>query len=131
MISTTPEAVALKATLDELINGAVHSDLAALDKIYHDDMKILMLAPDGSLHVNDKPAFMKFVKTAMDDATPNTWAKYHSITTDGNTGHIFLSRRNGLMGAEREITLSIDFVFEDKRWQITREVIVFGNETGA
>lgn len=131
MISTTPEAKAMKATLDILIEGAVHSDLTLLDKIYHDDMTILMLAPDGSLHMNDKPAFMNFVKTAMDNAEPNTWAKYHSVTTDGNKGHIFLNRRNGLMGPERNITLSIDFLFEDNRWQITREVIVFGEETGA
>lgn len=132
MISTDPKAVTLKAALDSLIHAASHSDVDMLDRIYHQDMKILMLTPDGSLNVSDKAAFMDFIKAAMGgEDKPNTWAKYHSVSVEGDTGHIFLSRRNNLMGAERHITLSIDFVFEDDRWQITREVIVVGAETGA
>ncbi|MBU2981038.1 hypothetical protein KO498_04345 [Lentibacter algarum] len=126
MTTDHPQAVAVKATLDALINGVSGHGLEVLDKTYHRDMQIYMMQGSETLVRNDKPGFMAYIATVMGDAAGehNVWARYHLVEANDEEAHILISRKNTLTGKEEIITLSIDFVFEDGRWQIIREVIL-------
>jgi len=124
MISDSPQATQVKETLDNLIHSAAQANLEVLDTLYHDDMKINMLDANKQLHVMDKRGFIDFLRESTASGhTPSTWAQYHLVEADDKKGHVIISRKANLMGDEKIITLSIDFVFESGRWQISREVI--------
>lgn len=128
MIMTTdhPQVAAVKATLDDLINGVSGHTLDVLERTYHVDMQIYMMQGSETLVRNDKPGFMAHIATVMGESTGdhNVWARYHLVEANDEKAHILISRKNNLTGKEEIITLSIDFVFEDGRWQIIREVIL-------
>lgn len=122
--SDSPQATEVKAALDELIASASASEFDILDRIYHDNMQIFMLGEDGEVQRNDKAGFIRHVTESTEAAIePNIWAKYHSVEANETQGHVVISRRVNLTGSEKIVTLSIDFVHEDGRWQITREII--------
>ena len=124
MSPNTPQAAEVKAAIDGLIQSASNAEFDILEDIYHDDMQIYMLDPDRNLNQMDKQAFSQHVTTSTEDAeAPNIWAKYHLVEADEKEGHVLISRKVNLTGEERVVTLSIDLVREDDRWQITREVI--------
>lgn len=127
MTPNSPQAAAVKTELDKLIKSATNADFDILDKMYHTGMSIYMFGPDKNLHVSDKPAFIEHVKKSADGAKPpSDWAKYHLVEADEARGHVLISRKVDLTGTLQIVTLSIDFVFEDGRWQIIREVIFTG-----
>tara|TARA_R110002096_G_scaffold435558_1_gene661571 strand:- start:518 stop:925 length:408 start_codon:yes stop_codon:yes gene_type:complete len=129
MTETHPNAAAVKETLDGLIHGVSGHSFEVLDNLYHRDMQTYILLNDGTLMRNDKNGFMEFIKHNMgalkDD---NPWVKYHLVEADDTHGHIVVSRKNDATGRYQLISLSIDFVLEDGRWQITREIIMTRNE---
>lgn len=130
MTTDHPNTTAVKAALDDLISGVSAHSFEVLDRIYHRDMRTYLLADGGVLMQNDKPGFMEHVKKAMVQmGDPNTWADYHLVEADDTHGHILISRKNNVTDRKQLVTLSIDFVLEDGRWQITREVIMTRNET--
>ncbi|MEM5503173.1 hypothetical protein WNY59_16415 [Ahrensia kielensis] len=125
-----PNAAAVKAILDELISGVSGHSFEVLDKIYHRDMQTYLLPNPATLMRNDKNGFMNHVKNAMNDLPdPDPYALYHLIEADETHGHILISRKNNVTGIKELITLSIDFVFDDGRWQIIREVIMSRGQT--
>lgn len=124
MSPDSPQAVEVKKTLDCLIDSASNSDFSILEVTYHDQMKIFMLDGNYDLHIMDKKGFVDHVTQSTEaSAAPNMWAEYHSVEANETNGHVIISRKVNLTGVEQIVTLSIDFVFEDGRWQITREVI--------
>ena len=125
MTADHPNVPAVKATLDELINGVSGHSFEVLDRTYHRDMQTYLLVDGGALMQNDKPGFMAHVKEAMGQMKDHDpWAKYHLVEADETKGHILISRKNNVTNRKQIVTLSIDFIFEDDRWQITREVIM-------
>ncbi len=122
-------AAAVKETLDGLIHGVSGHSFEVLNSLYHRDMQTYVLLNDGTLMRNDKNGFMEFIKNNMgalkDD---NPWVKYHLVEADDTHGHIVVSRKNDATGRYQLISLSIDFVLEDGRWQITREIIMTRSE---
>lgn len=130
MSADHPNAAAVKATLDELITGVSGHSFEVLDKIYHNDMQTYLLPDPETIMRNDKIGFMDHVENAMGDMPdPDPYAHYHLVEADDAHGHILISRKNNVTGRKELITLSIDFVFEDDRWQITREVIMSRGQT--
>jgi hypothetical protein len=124
MIKDSPQAAEVQAALNKLIHDVSAKQYDILDQIYHDDMRIYMLAGSSELQPIGKPQFIAHIIQATDaQQAPNTWAKYHLVEADDTHGHVVISRKVKLTGEEQLITLSIDFIFEDSRWQITREVI--------
>ncbi|MFC3121858.1 nuclear transport factor 2 family protein [Agaribacter flavus] len=123
---------AIKSVMQNLMNSAASNfDHDALDKIYHDDMRILMIDANGNVNHSDKPNFMATFKSMHDQGIEvNTWAEYNDISVDGDNAHVLITRKNKLAGYDALLVLSIDFVFESERWQITREVIFVRPDTG-
>lgn len=121
---TEKTEAALRARIDELMQAGVNADMDKLDRIYHDDIVVMDLSIDGRLMTLEKRDFMALLKETFEDANPedHMWAKIHSLTVSGNRGHVLISRKIPVGGPKRMIDLSIDFVFQDDRWQVTREV---------
>ncbi|EGQ7996630.1 hypothetical protein D8T51_22340 [Vibrio vulnificus] len=121
----------IKSKMTELMDSATHYDLNTLDSIYHRDMKILMIDAEGHLTHSDKPGFISMFNTMKKQGVPvNTWAQYNDISVDGDKAHVLITRKNKLAGYNSLLVLSIDFIFEDDRWQIVREVIFVRPDTG-
>ncbi|WP_298839445.1 hypothetical protein [uncultured Roseobacter sp.] len=125
MTENHPNATAVKEALNGLIYGVSGHSFEVLDNLYHRDMQTCLLLNDGTLMRNDKAGFMAFIRDnmgALKDDDP--WVKYHLVEADDTHGHIVVSRKNNATGRYQLISLSIDFVFEDGRWQIVREIIM-------
>lgn len=125
MTPESAEVQQVRKAIDDLIQTATSYDVEVLDRIYHDRLQVVMLDSDHNLNTADKAAFKGLFASKRDAGDPpmNTWAKYHSIDVSEDTAHVLLSRKNDLSGVDMDLTLSIDLIFEDDRWQVTREVI--------
>lgn len=115
----------VRATIDALMEAGITSDLTGLDQIYHRDMRIVMIDPQGEASRFDKPAFMEMLQNSVSGTNPedHRWAQYNSIEANGDKGHVAITRKVPLGGDRMILNLSIDLLFEDGRWQVVREVI--------
>jgi len=115
----------VQQAMDDLIQTATSYDIDELDRLYHDNMTVTMINTNDELSTANKEDFKALFRAKRDAGDPpmNTWAKYHSIEVNGDSAHVLLSRKNDLSGQDMILTLSIDFVNEDDRWQVIREVI--------
>ncbi len=115
---------ALRAKVQDLMKYGTSANIEELDKIYHKDIVVMDLSIDGRLVTLHKHAFMAMLQEAFKDKIPeeHMWAKIHSLTVNGDRGHVLISRKIPVGGPKMHIELSIDFIFEDGRWQVTREV---------
>ncbi|WP_417769549.1 nuclear transport factor 2 family protein [Stappia sp.] len=115
---------ALRARIDELMKAGVSADMETLDGIYHDDIVVMDLSIDGRLVTLTKTDFMSMLEQTFRGKNPadHMWARIHSVTVAGDRGHVLISRKIPVGGPNMMIDLSIDFIFEDGRWQVIREV---------
>ncbi len=115
----------VQQAMDDLIQTATSYNIDELDRLYHDNMTVTMINTNDELSTANKEDFKALFRAKRDAGDPpmNTWAKYHSIEVNGDSAHVLLSRKNDLSGQDMILTLSIDFVNEDDRWQVIREVI--------
>lgn len=122
MTEKTEEA--LHDKVQDLMKHGTSANMGELDKIYHDDIVVMDLGIDGRLVTLRKQGFMAMLEDAFRDKIPeeHRWAKIHSLTVNGDRGHVLISRKIPVGGPKMHIDLSIDFLFEDGRWQVTREV---------
>ena len=131
MMKKNPRTAEVKKAIDELIQTATTYDIETLDRIYHDDMTVVMVDTDDNVNTADKAAFKDIFKSKKEAGDPpmDTWAKYHRIDVNGDKARVLLSRKNNLSGTNMILFLSIDLMFEDNRWQVLREVIFLRPET--
>ena len=122
MNDMTPAGV--RGAIEALIQAGTTSDLGAFDRIYHRDMRILMLDETGNVQRFDKSAFIAMLESAVGGTKPEDpqWARFDAVDADGNRSHVLITRRVPLAGDDKLLTLSIDLLHEDDRWQVTREV---------
>ena len=115
----------VKAAIDELIEKATSYDIESLDRIYHDDLHIVMIDHEDNVNISNKAQFKEMFAKRKEagNAQMNTWVKYHHIHIRGNDAMVALSRINDLNGTEMKLACSIDLVFESGRWQVLREEI--------
>lgn len=124
-MSNESKVAAIRETIEALINAGITSDLSGLQRIYHDSMKIQMIDTDNHLVQHDKASFIAMLQSMIDtnDGTPNDWSEFHIVEATGDDGHVLITRKVNMGGQDRVLVLSIDLLFEDERWQVTREVI--------
>lgn len=116
---------AVKQTIDELIQAGTSFDINALERLYHHKLLVITIDQSGTVSTADKSAFKGLFETklAAGAAPLNTWAQYNHIHVNESAAHVLITRKVNLADQNQLLTLSIDLVFEDGRWQITREVI--------
>lgn len=121
----------VRQAIDDLIQTATSYDVEALDRIYHDNLHVVMIDTEDNVNTGDKAAFMGLFASKRDAGEPpmNTWAKFHRVEVDGDTAHVLLSRKNNLNGTDMNLMLSIDLIHEDDRWQVVREVVFLRPES--
>ena len=115
----------VQAKIDKLIKKATSYDIESLDRIYHDNLHIIMVDDQGNINTFNKTQFKALFskKKKAGKAKMNTWVKYHHIHILGNDAVVALSRINDLNGTEMKLSCSIDLIFEAGRWQVLREEI--------
>ncbi|MCY4641417.1 MAG: nuclear transport factor 2 family protein [Gammaproteobacteria bacterium] len=115
----------IQDAIDELIECATRYDTDALERIYHEDLHIVMVGVDNSVRTHDKESFIELFaeKKKMNAPQMGRWVKYHHVHIQGNDAVIVLDRINDVAGVEMKLKCSIDLVFEDGRWQVLREEI--------
>ena len=123
MSADSPQAAEVKAEIDRLMDHASDGKMDILETIYHPDMKIFMFSPELKLTEQTKQGFIAQLKKMVEQAKPSRWAQYHKVEANEKFGHVLISRKFRDDAEKPTLTLSIDLVHEDGRWQITREVI--------
>lgn len=125
MTTESTEVKAVRQAIDDLIQTATTYDVETLDRIYHDTLHVVMIDHEHNVNIANKEAFKGLFASKRDAGDPpmNTWAEFHRIEAEGSNAHVLLSRKNDLSGTNMDLTLSIDLILEDGRWQVTREVI--------
>ena len=121
---TEKTEAALRERVDQLMKAGVSADMETLDGIYHEDIVVMDLSIDGRLVTLRKKGFMAMLEETFRGKNPedHLWAEIHSLTVNGDRGHVLISRKIPVGGPKMKIDLSIDFIFEDGRWQVVREV---------
>lgn len=116
----------LVKAINRLIEPDEDFGIAVLDSIYHKDMIVIMIDENDRKTVFRKKAFMELISSKLqgDEGTNNTWAKFIHTEVNQDRGHIVVKRRVKLTEEKSELTVILDFVWEDNRWQITRENIL-------
>lgn len=117
--------IGLKTAIYRLIEPDENFGMDQLDAIYHNDMEVIMIDKKEDVTIFKKDAFKTLIasKLAGDERTKNTWAKFIHLEVNQDKGHIIVKRRVNLTDEKKEITVILDFVWEDNHWQIIREVI--------
>lgn len=115
----------IRAAIESLIRAGTTFDGEALNRLYHQRLRVITTDLAGTVSLADKDAFMGLfaAKKAAGDAPLGTWARFDHIDASDRAGHVLVSRVVDLGAGEQRLTLSIDLVHEDGRWQVTREVI--------
>lgn len=115
----------LKKALNRLIEPDENFGIAQLDAIYHDDMIVIMIDPNDNKTIFKKEAFKKLIASKLEgeERTKNTWARFIHSEVNQDKGHIVVKRRINLTEEKSELIVVLDFVWEENRWQIIREVI--------
>ncbi len=123
----------VKLAIDELIQTATNYDVDVLDRIYHDDLEVIMVDTEDNVSTANKAAFKGLFQTKKEAGDPpmNTWSNFHRIDVSDDKAHVLLSRKNDLSGQNMILILSIDLVLEQGRWQVLREVIFLRPEEPA
>lgn len=116
----------LKKAINRLIKPGENFGMTTLDSIYHDDMIVIMIDQNDNKSIFRKDAFKKLIASKLDgeERTNNTWAKFVHIEVNQDKGHIVVKRRVNLTEEKSELTVILDFIWKDNRWQIIREVIL-------
>lgn len=115
----------LKKALYRLIEPDENFGLETLDSIYHNDMLVIMIDEEDTKNEFRKEEFKKLIASKLEgeQRTNNTWAKFIHLEVNNDKGHIVVKRKINLTDKQKEITVILDFVWEENRWQIIREVI--------
>ncbi|MCQ0112525.1 hypothetical protein [Zhouia amylolytica] len=120
----------LKLVGENLIKAGTTFDIEALELIYHKNLKVFLVDTNGQSNMMDKNSVMGMFQAKRDnrDAPLNDWALFSSIDVNDDSGHIIVTRRVNLTGVEQKFVFSLELVWEDNRWQVTREVAVIQPE---
>lgn len=111
--------------IEDLIQAGTTFDTSELERIYHDDMTVTMIDLNNNMMKASKSDFVGLFENMLASGKEplNTQANYNDVTVDGNTASVLITRNVNLTGADQILVLNIDLIFEDDRWQVTREMI--------
>ena len=115
----------VKTTIENLIEAGTTFNVDELEKIYHDDLEIIMIDEKGETMIANKNMFKNIFQAKKNNGdTPlNTWAKFNFIDANKDKGLVVITRKVNLTGEERLLTLSIDLTRNKNHWQVIKEVI--------
>ena len=117
--------VGLKKAIGRLITPDANFGINDLDSIYHEDMVVVMIDEKDNKAVFYKEKFKHMIAKKLNtkDGQDNTWVKFHHTEIMGDKAFMVMTRKVNITGEKRKLQVSLDFVWEDMRWQITKENI--------
>ncbi len=120
----------LKQAIESLIKAGTVFDTEQLELIYHENLKVFMVDDKGQSAMLDKKTVKSMFQSKRENGdTPlNNWVEFSHIEVDGDLGHAIVIRKVDLTGVEQKFVFSIELIWEENRWQVTREVAVVQQE---
>ena len=118
-------AIAVRETIERLIEHGSHFHVDDLERIYHKDLKVIMIDERGDVTVADRAENMALFRSKRDSGVDplSTWAEFNYVEAGETTGHVLVTRKMKLGDRPEKLVLSIDLVRENDRWQVIREVV--------
>lgn len=121
-----PSEKSLKQAVECLIRAGTTFDTEQLKLLYHTNLTVVMVDDEGQSTILDKSAVINMFQSRQEngDLPLNNWAEFSHLEATGDYGHVIVIRKVNLMGIEQKFVFSIELLWEENRWQITREVAV-------
>jgi len=116
----------LKQAIENVIKAGTTFDIEQLEQVYHKNLEVIMIGQNGLNGILDKQSVKGMFQAKKDngDSPLNDWAEFNHIQANGDLGHVILTRKVNLTGAEQRFVFSIDLVKNGDGWLVTREVVV-------
>lgn len=124
-MSDSDQPIVVVEAINDLINAGTTFDTDRLERIYHNDLEVVTVTPAGDVSTANKADFINLFDTKRRNGDPalNNWSNFVHTAVDEDRAHVIVQRVVALGEEDQALTLSIDLVLLDGRWQVTREVI--------
>ncbi len=113
----------VRQTVQRLIESGSAYDVDALDRIYHQDLKIIKVDERDNVTVINRRENMDFFRAKLESgAEPlSREAEFIHADADNQSGHVVVVRRMKMTDRLEKSVFSIRLVWEDARWQVIDE----------
>ncbi|MDQ3754515.1 MAG: hypothetical protein M3371_07275 [Acidobacteriota bacterium] len=119
----TAKAAEVRQTVQRLIESGSAYDVAALDRIYHKQLKIIKIDERDDVTVINREENMAFFRSKLKSgAEPlSREAEFLHVEADERSGHVVVVRRMKLTDRFEKSVFSIRLVWEEGRRQVIDE----------
>lgn len=122
-MNENPYTADIKQTVEHLIENGSHFNVEELDRIYHEQLTIVIIDETGTVTAMDKEENMALFREKRDSgAEPlSKAAEFNYVNGDADEGHVIVTRKIQLQERREKSIFSIHLVREDEQWQVIRE----------
>ena len=116
-MTTNPKAeTEVKQKIQELIKNGSNYNVDTLNKVYHDEFKIIIIDENGDVStMNKKKTLDLFRSMRESNANPlSTEAEFNYVEASGTTGQVLVTRKMQLKHRPEKASL-LKFLSNDKR----------------
>lgn len=113
----------VKQKIQELIENGSNYNVDTLNKIYHDEFKIIMIDETGDVSTMNKKETLDLFRSMRDKNTDplSTEAEFNYVEATRATGQVLVTRRMQLRHRPEKLVFSIQLIHEEGKWQVIRE----------
>lgn len=113
----------VKQKIQELIENGSNYNVATLNKVYHNEFKIIMIDETGDVSTMNKKETLDMFRSMRDsNADPlSTEAEFNFIEVSGTSGQVLVTRKMQIRHRPEKSVFSIQLIHEDGKWQVIRE----------
>lgn len=125
-MSLEDQELALKRSVEELIDSGCNYKLDSLEKLYSKELKVVMISPEEGVMTMDFEQVMDLFKSKKKNGDPplDTSSVFNYIEIDGDLGHVVVTRNVALMGKPQEVVFNLTLSSASGDWKIVREFAV-------
>lgn len=113
----------VRKTIDSYIENASHFQVDELERIYHNDLRIIEINENGNVESLSRADAISFFKSKQTEAAKplSTDAEFNYVEVTGTEGHVVVTRKMKPKDKLSKSVVSISLIWEDDRWQIIRQ----------
>ncbi|MFH5799389.1 hypothetical protein [Haladaptatus sp. CMAA 1911] len=122
-MSEKPNVPDVKHTVERLIENGSQFDVEVLDRIYHEQLRIVHIDETGTVSTLNRAENIALFREARDSGaeTLSTNAEFDCVGADTGEGGVLVTRRMRSQVRPEKSIFSIRLVQGDGRWQVIHE----------
>lgn len=126
MTTTDGSTEAVEQLIRSIIERGSTYDVAALERLYADDLQVVRVGADGAIRVANKEETLRFFRTMRESGSPTLSQMARIRVTEVGQGraHAVVVREMQMDGMPRRLVFSVDCVHDGTAWRVRREVAV-------